>query len=129
MLNTSYAIRDVKLLLELSESARKTLLVILKQFNGALSGKLDRSVMDNAHKQRLKRAIAELKEKEFIIKSTNSRCRFTINTQLVHTTLLKTREDHYLKSGFYRSDFDELLGILNFIEHFFDEFYIYMRGS
>ena len=111
MLNTSYAIHDIKLLLELSDSARKTLLVILEQFNGTLSGKLDRSDMDNAQKQRLKRGIAELKEKGFIIKSIHSRGRFTINSQLVHTTLLKTREEHYLKSGFYRSDFDELLSI------------------
>ena len=123
MLNTSYAIHDIKSLLELSESARKTLLVILEQFNGTLSGKLDRSDMDNAKKQRLKRGIAELKEKGFIIKSNHSRGQFTINPQLVNTTLLKTREEHYLKSGFYRSDCNELLSILIAIEHFFDEFY------
>ena len=60
MLSTSYLIHDVKLLLELKDSARKTLFVILEQFNGELSGKLDRSNMDNAQKQRLKRGVAEL---------------------------------------------------------------------
>lgn len=104
-------------------------MVILEQFNGALSGNIDKSDMDNAQKQRLKRGIAELKGKGFIIKATHSRGQFTINPQLVDTTVLKTREEHYLKSGFYRSDCNELLGILISVEHFFDELYIYIRGS
>jgi hypothetical protein len=123
MLSTSYIIHDIKLLLELNDSARKTLFVILEQFNGELSGKLDRSNMDNAQKQRLKRGVAELKERGFIVKSTDSRARFTINSQLIDTAQVKTREEHYYKSGFYRSDCHELLDILIAIEHFFDEFY------
>lgn len=123
MINASYEIHDMKSLLELSESARKTLMIVLEQFNGSLSGKLDRSDMDNAQKQRLKRGIAELKEKGLIVKSNSYRGKFSLSSHFIDSTLPATREEHYLKSGFYRSDCNELLAILISIEHFFDEFY------
>lgn len=123
MLDTSYKIHDIKLLLELSDSARKTLLILLEQFKGSLTGTLDRSNMNIAEKQRLKRGIAELKDKGVIFKSINSRAQFTLSSHFIDTTLPKTRDEHYLESGYYRSEYSELLAILIATEHFFDEFY------
>ena len=123
MLHISYKIHDIKLLLELNDSARQTLLIILNQLNGSLSGTIDRSNMNNAEKQKIKRGITELKEKGFITKSIGSRGCFNLNPHIIHANTPKTREEHYSKSGLYRNDCDVLLGILIAIEHFFDEFY------
>jgi hypothetical protein len=123
MLHSCYEIKDIKLLLELNDSARHTLLTILDQFNGSEGGIIDRTHMDNAEKQKLKRGISKLKEKGLITKSEAPRGHFRLNSGIISAKVTKSREDHYLHSGLYRNDCHELLNILIAIEHFFDEFY------
>ncbi|GLX85506.1 hypothetical protein tloyanaT_17580 [Thalassotalea loyana] len=123
MLHSCYEIKDIKLLLELNDSARHTLLTVLDQFDGSSEGVIDRTHMDDAEKQKLKRGISELKEKGLITKSEAPRGHFTLNSDIIIAKVTRNRDDHYLNSGLYRSDCHELLNILIAIEHFFDEFY------
>jgi hypothetical protein len=123
MLNSSYDIKDIKLLLELNDSARQTLLILLDQFDGALIGKFNRSGMSNAEKQKMKRGIAELKDKGFITKSDGYQRHFTLNSDLIKAKIDISPEDQYLKSGLYKSECSDLLNILIVIEHFFDDFF------
>jgi hypothetical protein len=83
MLHHAYQIHDLKVILELGDSARHTLLQLLEQFNGSNSGKFDRGHMNAAEKQKAKRGIAELKSKKIIIKAPNSSSLFTINKSMI----------------------------------------------
>lgn len=123
MLNDAYKVKDMQLLLELNDSARHSLIIILDQFNGSSHGTIDRSGMTTAEKQKLKRGIAELKEKGLLTKADDSQRQFIINSNIIEANDIKTRKDHYLNSGLYKLDRTDLLAILIAIEHFFDDFY------
>lgn len=123
MLHPAYVIKDIKTILELSDSARHTLLFILDGFNGEQVGKLNRSGLNAAEKQKLKRGIAELKAKLIIVKSSSQQSVFVINSLFIKTTQLAPREARYINSGMYKEGHDRLLSILIAIEHFFEEFH------
>lgn len=123
MLHPAYAIKDIKTILELNDSARHTLLFILDSFNGAQVGKIDRSDMNAAEKQKLKRGIAELKAKQIIIKSSSQQSVFVLNSLFIKTTQIPPRDARYINSGMYKKDHVHLLEILTAIEHFFEEFH------
>lgn len=111
MLSPPYQINDIELLLELGDSAQKTLLIILDQFNGALAGTIDRSGMNNAEKQRTKRGIAELRQKGLLIKKDGERSFFSLNPTFIQAKLTQTREDRYFRSGDFKEDCKTLLHI------------------
>lgn len=123
MLHSSYEIKDIQLILELKDSARQTLLIILDQFGGLLSGRFDRSKMDAAQKQKMKRGIAELKDKGLLIPSNDRQSHFSLNPQIIEAKNVLSREEHYLSSGLYKESCAELLTIVIAIEHFFDDFF------
>ena len=123
MLHPAYIIKDIKTILELSDSARHTLLFILDSFNGEQVGKLDRSGLNAAEKQKLKRGIAELKAKLIIIKSSSQQSVFVLNSLFIKTTQVTPREARYINSGMYKEGHGSLLSILTAIEHFFEEFH------
>jgi hypothetical protein len=123
MLHSSYDIKDIKLLFELGDSARQTLLIFLDQFDGALIGKVDRSTMSNAEKQKMKRGINQLRAKGILKKSSNSQSTYTLNSQFIAAAQTSSREQQYFNSGMYKEGYEQLLNILMAIEHFFEEFY------
>jgi hypothetical protein len=83
MLHHAYQIHDLKVILELGDSARHTLLQLLEQFDGSHSGKFDRSHMNTAEKQKAKRGIKELIDKKVLFKVPSTQNKFEINTQVI----------------------------------------------
>lgn len=123
MLHPAYVIKDIKTILELNDSARHTLLFILDSFSGAQFGKINRSGMSAAEKQKLKRGIAELRKKSIIVKSTSQQSVYSLNPLFMKTTQIPPRDAHYIHAGMHKEYHRNLLGILTAIEHFFEDFY------
>lgn len=67
-------------MLEFDKSTQDTLLLIFDSFKGKLLGKIDRSQMNEAAKQKLKRGLKTLKESGYLINSTIRGC-YMLNPQ------------------------------------------------
>ena len=113
---------DFETLLGLSESARHSLLWILSQFNYNHNGTLDRSQLDPAALQKLKRGIAELKAVGLLTKNRGTKNRFSLNTSKLTLLPAKpTAEQKLVESGLYDTT-SPLMEILLGIEAFLYDF-------
>ncbi len=113
---------DFETLLGLSESARHSLLWILSQFNYNHNGTLDRSQLDPAALQKLKRGIAELKAVGLLTKNRGTKNRFSLNTSKLTLLPAKpTAEQMLVQSGLYDTT-SPLMDVLLAIETFLYDF-------
>lgn len=74
---------NLELLLQLGKSAQYALSVILQQANGASEVKIDRSNLDTAEKQKLKRGLQDLDSKKIINHVQGSRGTYKIDTSII----------------------------------------------
>jgi hypothetical protein len=83
---------SLKKLLNLDKSARETLEIFLQQFDKTLKGKLDRSKMDAAEKQKVKRGIQGLITADIVKRISTNPVRFILNPYILEIPF-----DYYIK--------------------------------
>ena len=81
---------NLELLLQLGKSAQFTLTVILQQANGAYEVKIDRSNLDTAEKQKLKRGLQQLDNKKIISHVQGSRGTYKIDPSIITYSTIHT---------------------------------------
>jgi hypothetical protein len=81
---------NLELLLQLGKSAQFALSIILQQANGASEVKIDRSNLDTAGKQKLKRGLQDLDEKKIISHIQGSRGTYKIDTSIITYSTIHT---------------------------------------
>lgn len=87
-------------MLDFGAEARFTFKLILKQFKSKIYGQLDRSILSDANKQKIKRGMRELKKKDILI--SISKGYYLLNPDMA----LSGEEDLFLKSlWFFKKDY------------------------
>lgn len=81
---------NLELLLQLGKSAQYALSIILQQANGASEVKIDRSNLDKAEKQKLKRGIQDLDGKNIISHVQGSRGTYKIDASILTYSSIHT---------------------------------------
>jgi hypothetical protein len=78
-----YFIQDIHLILSLNDSARYALDFVLDQLDGACSGNISRKDLSTAEKQKLKRGLAELQQRNILSKIPSTQNGFNLNTDIL----------------------------------------------
>ena len=81
---------NLELLLQLGNSAQFTLTVILQQANGAYEVKIDRSNLNKAEKQKLKRGLQDLNNRNIISHVQGSRGTYKIDSSIITYSSIHT---------------------------------------
>ena len=116
-------VENTKLLLKLGEAGRDTLLIMLDQFQGKNQGVLDRSQMNPAQKQKLKRGIAELTSSNIITKIFHSQSSYKINPNILCVISHKQTLSYLINNSVKGIRHTHFLILLTAIEEFFYDFY------